>query len=35
MILGAEEKNSAAVTFFDSFEIKPAPDPVPQPIDKQ
>ena len=35
MILGAEEKHSAAVTFFDSFEIKPAPDPVPQPIDKQ
>ncbi|HEV2827071.1 MAG TPA: hypothetical protein VGW76_05660 [Pyrinomonadaceae bacterium] len=35
MILGAEEKNPAAVTFFDSFAIKPAPDPVPQPIDKQ
>jgi hypothetical protein len=35
MILGADEKNSAAVTFFDSFEIKPAPDPVPQPVDKQ
>ena len=36
MILGADEKNSAAVSFFDSFEIKAAPDPVPQPIvDKQ
>jgi len=36
MVMGAEEKNSAAVRFFDSFEIKPAPDPVPQPVtDKQ
>ena len=35
MILGADEKNSATVTFLDSFEIKAAPNPVPQPVNKQ
>jgi hypothetical protein len=32
MVLGADENNSAVVRFFDSFEIKAAPDPVPQPV---
>lgn len=32
MVMGVDEKNAAAVNFFDSFDIKPAPDPVPQPI---
>jgi len=32
LVLGADEKNSDVVRFFDSFEIKAAPDPVPQPV---
>jgi hypothetical protein len=32
MVLGADEKNSTVVRFFDSFEIKAAPDPVPQSV---
>lgn len=32
LVMGAGEKNSSVARFFDSFEIKPAPAPVPQPI---
>jgi len=32
MALGADEKNSSVSRFLDSFEIKTAPDPVPQPL---
>jgi hypothetical protein len=32
LVLGADESSAAASSFFDSFEIRPAPDPVPQPI---
>lgn len=32
MVLGADEKNSDVVRFFDSLELKAAPDPVPQPL---
>ncbi len=32
LILGAQEKDPSAVRFFNSFEIRPAPDPVPQPV---
>jgi hypothetical protein len=31
-VLGADEKKSEVVRFFDSFEIKAAPDPIPQPV---
>lgn len=32
LVMGADEKNSNVARFFDSFEIKPAPPPVPLPI---
>lgn len=32
MVLGADEKNAGVVRFFDSFQFKPAADPVPQPM---
>ena len=32
LVLGADEKNSSLNRFFESFEIKAAPDPVPIPI---
>jgi len=32
LVMGADEKNSSVVRFFDSFEIKAAPAPVPQPV---
>jgi len=32
LVMGADEKNSRVVRFFDSFEIKAAPAPVPQPV---
>jgi hypothetical protein len=35
LILGAQEKDPAVSRFFSSFEIRPAPDPVPQPIDSK
>ncbi|MFN2493786.1 MAG: hypothetical protein ABR501_12985 [Pyrinomonadaceae bacterium] len=31
LVMGADEKNSNVSRFFNSFEIKAAPDPVPQP----
>lgn len=33
LILGAQEKDPAATRFFNSFEIRPAPEPVAQPIE--
>ena len=35
LILGAQEKDPAATQFLGSFEIRPAPDPVPQPVDSK
>ena len=32
LVLGADERNESAKRFFDSFEITPAPAPVPKPI---
>jgi len=32
LVLGADERNSSVGRFFDSFEITPAPAPVPKPI---
>jgi hypothetical protein len=32
MVVGADEKNASVVRFFDSFEFKPAPEPVPQAV---
>jgi hypothetical protein len=32
LVMGADEKNSSVGRFFDSFEIKPAPAPVSQPV---
>ena len=32
LVMGADEKNSSVGRFFDSFEIKAAPAPVPQPV---
>lgn len=32
LVLGADEKNSSVVRFFDSFEFKAAPDPVAIPV---
>ncbi len=32
IVMGAGEGNANVITFFNSFEIKPAPDPVPQPV---
>jgi hypothetical protein len=32
MVVGADEKNAGVIRFFDSFEFKPAPDPVPQAV---
>ena len=32
LLLGAQEKDPTATRFFNSFEIRSAPDPVPQPV---
>ena len=32
LVMGGDERNSSVGRFFDSFEIKPAPAPVPKPI---
>lgn len=32
LVMGADEENSNVVRFFNSFELKPAPAPVPQPV---
>lgn len=32
LVMGGDEKNASVARFFDSFEIMPAPAPVPQPI---
>ena len=32
LVMGADEKNSSVGRFFDSFEITPAPAPIPKPI---
>jgi hypothetical protein len=32
LVMGADEKDESVVRFFNSFEIRPAPAPVPQPL---
>jgi len=32
LVMGADEKNSRVVRFLESFEVKPAPPPVPLPV---
>jgi hypothetical protein len=32
IVFGGDEKSAEVRRFFDSFEIKPAPPPIPQPL---